>query len=214
MRIPIASDGWRFIVPLLALGGLFVWTGGMFLLPFGVLLLAAGLFCVNFFRDFDRPTPVDPALIYSPGDGMVVAVSTVPDGAYKGQPIIRIFLNVFDVHVQRSPVAGRVTKIEYRKGKFLDARDERAHVENEQNLVTLETPKGSLVVNQIAGLIARRIVCWTKEGASVGQGERYGLIRFGSQVDVIFPVAAADMTVKVGERVVGGETVIAKWKAS
>jgi phosphatidylserine decarboxylase len=213
LRIPIASDGWRFIIPLLLLGGLLIWHRGTYTWPLGVVLVAAGLFCVNFFRDFNRDTPPDPALVYSPADGTVVSVDTVPDGAYKGQPIIRIFLNVFDVHVQRSPVAGSITKVEYKKGKFLDARHENAHLENEQNLVTIATPKGGLVVNQIAGLIARRIVCWKREGDSLTQGERYGLIRFGSQVDVVFPANSADMTVKVGERVVGGKTVIARWKA-
>jgi phosphatidylserine decarboxylase len=211
LRIPIASDGWRFILPLLIVGGLLAWHRGTFTLPAGVLLILAGLFCVNFFRDFDRPTPINPELIYSPGDGQVVSIATIKEGPHTGLPIIRIFLNVFDVHVQRSPVEGRVKKIEYKKGKFLDARHESAHLENEQNLVTIETPKGVIIVNQIAGLIARRIVCWTKEGDLVRQGERYGLIRFGSQVDVIFPKSGTEMAVKVGDRVVGGETVIARW---
>lgn len=211
MRIPIAADGWRFIIPLALLGGFFVWMGGILTVPLGVLLLLATLFCVNFFRDFDRPTPIDPALIYSPGDGLVVAVDAVLDGPYQGRPIIRIFLNVFDVHVQRVPVSGRISRVEYKKGKFFDARHEKAHIENEQNLVTVETDRGPLVINQIAGLIARRIVCWRKEGDMVKQGERYGLIRFGSQVDVIFPAAGAQMVAKVGEKVVGGETVIARW---
>ena len=211
MRIPIAADGWRFIIPLAALGGFLVWLGGTLTMPLGVLAIIAALFCLNFFRDFDRATPIDPTLIYSPGDGKVVAVSTVTDGAYAGQPIIRIFLNVFDVHVQRSPVAGRVSKVEYRKGKFFDARDERAHLENEMNLVTVSTDRGPLVINQIAGLIARRIVCWVKEGDTVTQGGRYGLIRFGSQVDVVFPSSGAEILVKPDQRVVGGKTVIARW---
>lgn len=211
MRIPIAADGWRFIIPLGLLGGLFVWMGGLLTVPLGVLLLLAMLFCLNFFRDFDRPTPIDPTLIYSPGDGKVVAVDAVVDGPYRGQPIIRIFLNVFDVHVQRMPASGRVSRVEYKKGKFFDARHEKAHLENEQNLVTVDTDRGPLVVNQIAGLIARRILCWRKEGDMVKQGERYGLIRFGSQVDVIFPPSGAEITAKVGEKVVGGESVIARW---
>jgi phosphatidylserine decarboxylase len=113
--------------------------------------------------------------------------------------------------VQRSPVSGRISRIEYRKGKFLDARHERAHLENEMNLVTVETPKGPIVTNQIAGLIARRIVCWVKEGDSLQQGQRYGLIRFGSQVDVVFPKDAVEIVAKPTERVVGGKSVIARW---
>lgn len=211
MRIPIAADGWRFILPLLLLGGFFLWLGGRWAFPLGMVLIAAGLFCVNFFRDFDRATPIDPELIYSPGDGLVVSVSTVEEGAFKGRPIIRIFLNVFDVHVQRVPVSGRISKVDYRKGTFLDARHEQAHLQNEQNLVTIENERGPIVVNQIAGLIARRILCWKKVGDHVVQGDRYGMIRFGSQVDVVFPSTGTQMSVEKGDRVVGGLTVIARW---
>jgi phosphatidylserine decarboxylase len=211
LRIPIAADGWRFILPLLTLGGFFVWLGSAWSFPLGIILIAAGLFCLNFFRDFDRATPIDPALIYSPGDGLVVSVATVDEGAYQGQPVIRIFLNVFDVHVQRVPVSGRISRIEYKKGLFLDARHEHAHLQNEQNLVTIESERGPVVVNQIAGLIARRIKCWVKAGDNVTQGQRYGLIRFGSQVDVVLPKTGAEFVAKKGDRVVGGKTVIARW---
>ena len=212
MRLPIAADGWRFILPLIVLGGYLIWLGRPWSVPLGVLSVIAGLFCVYFFRDFNRSTVLDPARVYSPGDGKVLDISTVGEGAYAGRPLIRIFLSVLDGHVQRSPASGRVSRIEYKKGTFIDARHERAHLDNEQNLVTIETDRGPIVVNQIAGLIARRIVCWTKEGETLGQGERYGLIRFGSQVDVIFPKGSVDFTVKVGDRVLGGETVIARWK--
>lgn len=176
----------------------------------GSFLLAAAVFTVFFFRDFDRKTPLDESAIYSPGDGKVLGVAQVhdvQDGSYR---LVRIFLSVLDGHVQRSPVTGRVTKVDYKKGTFLDARNPNAHLENERNSITLETKHGSLIVTQIAGLIARRIVCWVKRGNKLEQGERYGLIRFGSQVDLHLPMKTKVM-VAVGDRVVGGETVIARW---
>jgi phosphatidylserine decarboxylase len=209
--VPIAGDGWRFIIGFTALGAFLLWLGRWWSTPWGVLFIGLGVFSVFFFRDFDRNTPADENAIYSPGDGKVVDVSTVADGEYAGQAIIRIFLSVFDGHVQRMPANGRVRKIEYKKGLFLDARHERAHVDNEQNTVVLDTPKGTLIVKQIAGLIARRIVCWAKEGDSFVQGQRYGLIRFGSQVDVIMP-AKVQTSVKPGDRVVSGISVLARWK--
>ncbi len=210
MRLPIAADGWRFIIGFLAAGGVLLWISAWWSLPIGAILVGLGIFSLFFFRDFDENTPLDDNAIYSPAHGKVVDVSTVPDGEYAGQRIIRIFLSVFDVHVQRSPSNGRVRKIEYKEGLFLDARHPQAHVDNEQNTVTLETSRGVLIVKQIAGLIARRIVWWIKENDVVGQGQRYGLIRFGSQVDVIMPNSAQPL-VKVGDRVVGGETVLARW---
>jgi phosphatidylserine decarboxylase len=212
LRIPIAADGWRFIIGFALAGGILVWIGRWWSFPWGVLSLVLAVFCLWFFRDFDVNTRIDDALVYSPGNGRVVSIATVDEGPYAGRPIIRIFLSVFDIHVQRVPVSGKVSRIEYRKGLFLDARHERAHLDNEQNLVTIESSHGPVVVNQIAGLIARRIVCWTKEGAGVTQGERYGLIRFGSQVDVIFPKDSVVFNVKPGDKVAGGASVIARWK--
>jgi phosphatidylserine decarboxylase len=174
-----------------------------------VLLLAA--FCTSFFRDFDRATPLDDALIYSPADGLVVDVSTVTDGPQASWKIIRIFLSVFDGHVQRSPVTGQVQAVIYTKGKFLDARHISAHLENEQNNVIITSKKGTVHVKQIAGLIARRIVCWVKPQDVLKQGERFGLIRFGSQVDLLMP-ASVDVVATVGQRVLGGLTVVAEWK--
>lgn len=176
----------------------------------GAALLLLGIFSLFFFRDFDRNTPADDNVLYSPGDGKILEVATLTEGEYAGQRIIRIFLSVFDGHVQRMPATGQVRKIVHKPGLFLDARDPMAHVDNEQTTVTLDTARGTLVVKQIAGLIARRIVWWIREGQSLKQGERYGLIRFGSQVDVIMP-SSTQPTVKVGDRVVGGETVIARW---
>ncbi|MBV9079605.1 MAG: phosphatidylserine decarboxylase [Elusimicrobia bacterium] len=211
MRIPIAADGWRFIIGFAVLGAFLLWLGRWWSMPWGVVAILLTCFCAYFFRDFDRATPLNDALIYAPGDGRVLDVSKVDAGPYAGRPIVRIFLSVFDVHVQRTPVGGKVSRVEYKKGTFLDARHERAHLDNEQNLVTIDSPRGPIVVNQIAGLIARRILCWVKHGDAVQQGQRYGLIRFGSQVDVIFPTTGVSIEVKPGERVVSGVTVLAKW---
>lgn len=209
--MPIASDGWRFIVPLALVAAVLLYIGTPVLWGLGLLAALAAVFCLYFFRDFDRKTPIDDNLIFSPGDGRILDASqteTTADGSWR---VIRIFLSVLDGHVQRSPVKGSVSKVDYKKGLFWDARDPRAHVENEQNAVTIVSPQGTIIVKQIAGLIARRIVCWVKPGAKLNQGERYGLIRFGSQVDVFVPTSV-EVMVRVGERVVGGETVLAKWK--
>jgi phosphatidylserine decarboxylase len=210
--IPLASDGWRFIIPLTLLTALFFAIGTVATVAFSGLLFLLTLFCVAFFRDFDRATVLDDNLIYSPGDGKVMGIDVIPEGEYKGWKNIRIFLSVFDGHIQRVPVAGEVTKIAYKKGLFLDARDPKAHFENEQNAVTIKNPKGTLVVTQIAGLIARRIVWWISEGSVLKQGERYGLIRFGSQVDVLVP-SSVNIRVSPGQRVLGGESILATWGA-
>jgi len=208
--VPVASDGWRFILPLMIVALACFLSPYEFLLGLGVLCAAASLFCIFFFRDFNRKTPIDEGVIYSPGDGKIleVADTTLPDGS-EGK-IIRVFLSVLDGHVQRSPVQGLIEKVEYKKGRFYDARDPRAHLENEQNGVTIATPKGKLIVNQIAGLLARRIVCWIKAGDQVGQGQRYGLIRFGSQVDVLVP-KETEICVVANQRVKGGESIIGRW---
>lgn len=211
MKIPIAADAWRFVIPLILLAGFLFWLDSWLTYPWAVVCVLGAFFCLYFFRDFERITPKNDSLIYSPADGKVMEVGVVKDGPLAGQNLIRIFLSVLDVHVQRSPVDGRVTKIVYKKGLFLDARDPNAHLQNEQSEMTIRCDKGSIVVTQIAGLIARRILCWVKEGDSLSQGVRYGLIRFGSQVDVVMP-ANTSPKVKVGERVVGGETILAEWK--
>jgi phosphatidylserine decarboxylase len=209
LRLPIASDGWRFIIPLWTGAVVLLWLGGGWAVA-GVLVAGLALFCTSFFRDFDQDTPTDESLIISPADGKVVDVSVLESGERAGWHIIRIFLSVFDVHVQRSPVRAHVKEVVYKPGLFLDARHERAHLDNEQSAMTLSSPQGTLVVIQIAGLIARRIVSWVKPGIELNAGQRYGLIRFGSQVDVIMP-PQTKIKISVGERVVGGKTVIAKW---
>lgn len=208
--VPVANDAWRFVIPLGAVGGFLITRPEWLLFSSGVLLLLAALFSLFFFRDFDRDTIADDNLIYSPGDGKVMDVAQVYDADHGSYRLVRIFLSVMDGHVQRSPVDGQIKTIEHRKGTFLDARDPRAHLENERNSLTIETKRGTVTVTQIAGLIARRIVCWVKPGNSLKQGERFGLIRFGSQVDVELPMSAKILVVG-GDRVVSGRTVIAKW---
>ena len=205
MRIPIASDGYRFIIPLviitvaLALSPL-IWLAG----ASGLLLL----FVLNFFRDPERTIPNDERVVVSPGDGKVVEIVEEKD-ALLDEPYrrISIFLNVFNVHVQRTPVAGRIEQIKYNKGKFLNAASHKASLDNEQNSMIIHTGKEKVLVKQIAGLIARRIVCWAKEGDNYNLGQRFGLIRFGSRVDLFLPLNA-EIKVSLGDHVSGGSSII------
>ncbi len=205
MRIPIASDGYRFIIPLviltvaLALSPL-IWLAGVS----GLLLL----FVLNFFRDPDRAIPNEERVIVSPGDGKVVEIVEEKD-ALLDEPYRRvsIFLNVFNVHVQRTPVAGRIEQIKYNKGKFLNAASHKASLDNEQNSMIIHTGQEKVLVKQIAGLIARRIVCWAKEGDNCNLGQRFGLIRFGSRVDLFLPLNA-EIKVSLGDHVAGGSSII------
>lgn len=202
--------GLPFIAGALAAGlvGWFIWSA---LLWLGV---AAALFCAFFFRDPDRAVPIREGLILAPADGRVVSVAMVPpppELALGTEPRVRIatFLSVIDVHVNRTPVAGTVKAIAYHPGKFLNAAEDKASEENERNAIALEMADGrSLAVVQIAGLIARRIVCEVAERQTLEAGQRIGLIRFGSRVDLYLPEGAAPL-VAVGQRMVGGETVMA-----
>jgi len=171
--------------------------------------LLAALFVMWFFRDPNRAIPAEPGALVSPADGTVTDVSVYPA---KGEPQrrISIFLNVFDVHVNRSPIEGVIRNAEYRKGKFLNAMGPASAEENEQNTVTVEGEGHSVVFKQIAGLIARRIVFTKKIGERVERGERVGLIKFGSRTDVIFS-ADAQVVVKVGDKVKGGSSVVARF---
>jgi phosphatidylserine decarboxylase len=174
---------------------------------FGAPLFILALFCLYFFRDPDRVVPQGPVAV-SPADGKVVVVRP-EDGGTR----ISIFLNVFDVHVNRTPITGKITKVEYQKGKFLVASKEEASTENEMNTVTVEGDGSRVVFKQIAGLIARRIVFWKKPGETVQRGERVGLIKFGSRVDIWFG-PEWEIAVRVGERVSAASSVLAKKKGS
>ena len=200
----IVSTGLYYAAFLVG-GGLLL---GFFTRPWAALPFAMlAVFCLWFFRDPERTAPNGPGLAVSPADGKVVLIRPEPDGRTR----MAIFLNVFDVHVNRSPIAGQVKSVKYKAGKFLVASEVAASVENEQNTLVVEGEGGSLEFSQIAGLIARRIVCDKKPGDAVQRGERIGLIKFGSRVDLLFGPEWT-LAVKVGERVTAGETVIAKKK--
>jgi phosphatidylserine decarboxylase len=202
----MVKEGYYFGVPLLLLAVvayLAQWT------ILAVVLVCFALFVFSFFRDPERVIPSDPGAIVSPGDGRVVVVTDEENAGRPGKRI-SIFLAVWNVHVNRAPAAGVITRMEYRAGKFFAAMRERASVENEQNIFTLSTDAGEMVFKQIAGLIARRVVSWKSEGERVARGERIGLVRFGSRVDVWLP-KDAEILVRLGENVKGGSSVLARW---
>ena len=180
----------------LALG--FYWLGSAALVLSG--------FTAFFFRDPDRVVPEDSNLVVCPGDGRVTEVRDL--GAGQGT-LVSVFLSLFDVHINRSPAAGRIERVDYRPGKFLPANGSRAAVENERNDIHLSTAMGPIRFAQIAGVVARRIVLWKQAGDRVELGERIGLIQFGSRVEIILP-PGVDPEVEVGERVKGGSTVLAR----
>ena len=209
--VPINREGWPFIAGfagvtlILALfSSTLFWIG---------LILTA--WCTYFFRDPERVTPVDDRLVISPADGIVSSVGpAIPPrelelGAEE-MTRISVFMNVFSVHVNRAPVRGRIARIEYRAGKFLNAEMDKASVENERNGVVIESPHGAVGVVQVAGLVARRIVCWVDQGSDLSVGDRFGIIRFGSRLDVYLPTEAIPR-VAVGQTAIAGETIIAEF---
>lgn len=210
MRIPLAREGYPFIAAA-ALPVAFAGFFGLWWLF--VLFFLLAFFVVWFFRDPERAVPKDPRSIVSPADGRVIKAEKVrEDRLLNGEALkISIFMNVFNVHVNRMPYPGKIVKILYNPGKFISANLDKASLENEQNalLVTAEDGK-RFVVTQIAGLIARRIVCRVKEGDSIEKGSRIGLIRFGSRLDVYLP-PGVELNVRVGEKVKAGSSVLGYW---
>jgi phosphatidylserine decarboxylase len=202
----MVRDGYIYGFCLLAVAGLLAWATGGWAWCIAPVLLAA--FFLWFFRDPPRTVPSGPGLIVSPGDGLVtetVAINT-PQGPRQR---ISIFLSVFDVHVNRSPIGGVLSSVRYQKGQYLNAMNPASADRNEQNIVTVRGPDGiEITFKQIAGLLARRIVFNLAEGDTVERGQRVGLIKFGSRVDVVLP-AEAVLKVKVGQRVKGGASVLA-----
>lgn len=203
----IDRAGWPFILPALALAGvLALWLGAVWAIP--ALLLAA--FFAFFFRDPNRDVPADPRLVVSPADGRVMIVGTPTGG---GAPAghwqqISIFLSPMDVHINRAPIAGKVTKVEYHPGKFLPAYRVDAGEFNEWTEVWFDQDGVVVVCRQIVGILARRIVTRLVAGQSVSLGERFGIMKFGSRIDLFLPLTAT-IAVKVGDRVVGGQTTLA-----
>jgi phosphatidylserine decarboxylase len=200
----MVRDGYIYALALVAAAVLIGWLAGPFWAIIPCLLAA---FFLWFFRDPERTIPQEPGAVVSAADGLVTDISTVGTGSEK-QLRISIFLSVIDVHVNRSPIAGVVRDIRYQRGKFLDARNKACADENEQNIVTVEGEGQRVVFKQIAGLLARRIVFRPKVGERLERGQRVGLIKFGSRTDVLLDPSARP-NVKVGDRVKGGETVLA-----
>jgi phosphatidylserine decarboxylase len=200
----MVRDGYFYGVGSLLAAGVIAWLAAW---PYSVPVLLVGAFCLWFFRDPERQIPHLPGAIVSPGDGKVTDVSVVSSGGTE-LARISIFLSVFNVHVNRSPIAGVIRDVRYQRGKFVNAMAANSAEENEQNIVTVEGDGRTVIFKQIAGLIARRIVFNFKVGDQLARGQRVGLIKFGSRVDVLFD-RDATVQVKPGDRVQGGATVLA-----
>ena len=212
--VPIAREGWPFI----AIFGFFSLILYFVYAPLGWIGLVLTLWCVYFFRNPDRVTPEREGLIISPADGIVQMIAEVspPEELDMGsEPVVRVsvFMNVFDCHVNRIPCDGRIGKLVYVPGQFLNASFDKASEENERQMVRIDLDSGAFVgAVQIAGLVARRIVCYLEEEQLVLAGERFGLIRFGSRVDIYLPHGAVSHAV-IGQKCVSGETVLADLKS-
>ena len=212
--VPITPEGYPFIGVFALVSLILFWLWS----PLGWLGTLATIWCAYFFRDPPRVTPVREGLVVAPADGRVSQVtSALPptdlDLGNNPLPRISIFMSVFDCHVNRSPVAGKIEKIVYHSGKFLNADLDKASVDNERNCLVITTAGARIAVVQIAGLVARRIVCFVRSGQSVGAGERFGMIRFGSRLDVYLPEGTLPL-VAVGQTSIAGETVLADLRAA
>lgn len=212
--VPITPEGYPFIGAFAFASFIFFWLWT----PLGWIGVVLTLWCTYFFRDPPRVTPVRDGVVVSPADGRVSMVTTAAPPHELGMgdtalPRISIFMSVFDCHVNRSPIAGKIDRILYQPGKFLNADLDKASLDNERNSLIISAGGARIAVVQIAGLVARRIVCYVKEGQTVTAGERFGMIRFGSRLDVYFPPGTAPM-VAVGQTAIAGETVLADLRAT
>jgi phosphatidylserine decarboxylase len=212
--VPIHREGHKFILAFFIASVIlgFLW---MPLFWVGMLLTA---WCIYFFRDPERMVPQEEDWAISPADGRVSLISVTPppaELALSGEPMLKIsiFMNVFNCHVNRAPMSGRVESIVYREGKFVSADLDKASEENERNGLVIDTVHGRIGVVQVAGLVARRIVCWTAPYSSLVAGERFGLIRFGSRLDVYLPEGFTPR-VTVGQTAIAGETVLAEYEGA
>jgi phosphatidylserine decarboxylase len=199
----MVKDAFYFLIPLISLSLVclyFRW------IPASLAFLLLTGFVAYFFRDPERIIPADPEAIVSPADGKVIRVDPL-----EGSTRVSIFLSVFDVHVNRAPVAGRILEQTYRPGRFHLAFDDRASAENEQMIFKVGDAERTITFALIAGLVARRIVPWKKEGDRVSKGDRIALIRFGSRADVMIP-SGCEICVAEGDRVAGGSSILARWQ--
>jgi phosphatidylserine decarboxylase len=180
----------------------------------GWLFLALAGFMAYFFRDPERQIPQTPGALLAPADGKIVAVQPQEGGVTPpAGTVVSVFLSPFDVHINRAPLAGTVAQVHYSAGKFLPAFRDQASMVNEQNVVTFQAGEMQVVVKQIAGVLARRIVCWVKSGDRVAAGERFGLIRFGSRVDIVIPPEFV-LHARLGQRIRGGQSILASLSSS
>src|ERR1044071_4726663 len=211
----MVKDGYLWVlVPLLAglaagLLYLFVWPG-LTLLALAFVLLFLAAFMAYFFRDPRRTVPAEAGLVVSPADGKVTRIEKLSGEGADSPTVVSTFLSPFDVHVNRAPIAGEVIDVTYTKGRFIAATSDNASLVNEQNALTIKGERMTVVCKQIAGVLARRIVCWKRPGDSLELGERFGLIKFGSRTDLVLP-DGVEVLVKVGERVSGGVTIIGRF---
>ncbi len=206
----MVKEGFPFVIaPIvlaLIIAFLLIFTGFSFsvILPVFILLIGLALFMAYFFRDPQRTIPTEADIIVSAADGKVTHVEDLENGKF-----VSVFLSPVDVHINRAPIAGRVVKVELLQGKKAPATSNEASQTNERNAMTIEGEKMTVICTQIVGILARRIVCWRKAGDRVELGEKYGLIKFGSRTDLLMP-KNVEIYVKVGDRVIGGETIIGK----
>jgi phosphatidylserine decarboxylase len=203
----IAREGWMVLAAAIAAALIATWLIGWWSIPFWIW----AVFALQFFRDPERIPPADADAVIAPADGRIVVVEKVRDEYLQRDALkISVFMNVFNVHSNKSPVDGTIKDVWYTPGSFVNADLDKASTENERNALWIETPRGDVTCVQIAGLIARRILCYVRAGDSLGRGQRYGFIRFGSRVDVYLPVSARP-EVSIGQKVTGGRTVLARW---
>lgn len=206
---PIHPEGYPFVGGFALVSLLLFWLAA----PLGWLGVVATVWCAYFFRDPRRTTPVREGLVVSPADGRISQVALVPPPAelelgVAPRPRISIFMSAFNVHVNRAAVSGQIERIAYRPGKFINAELDKASEDNERNGIVIRSSAGRIGLVQIAGLVARRIVCFVREGQTVNAGERVGLIRFGSRVDVYLPEGTRPLVAE-GQTAIAGETVLA-----
>jgi phosphatidylserine decarboxylase len=211
---PIHPEGYPFIGGFAAISLLFFWLWP----PLGWIGTILTIWCALFFRDPVRVTPVREGIVVAPADGRISMITHALPPAELGLgdkplPRVSIFMSVFNCHVNRSPVSGRIDRIAYRPGAFINAELDKASEDNERNSLVISSPNGKIGVIQIAGLVARRIVSFVREGQTIGAGERFGLIRFGSRLDVFFPEGTQPLVCE-GQTAVAGETILADFHSS
>lgn len=210
----MVKDGYPWVlVPLaagLAAGLLYLFWPVLPLLALGAVLLFLAAFMAYFFRDPRRAVPTESGLVVAPADGKVTRIEKLAADGAESPTVVSIFLSPFDVHVNRAPIAGAVVDVTYTRGRFIAATSDSASLVNEQNALTIKGERMTVVCKQIAGVLARRIVCWKRPGDSLELGERFGLIKFGSRTDLVLP-HGVEVLVKVGERVSGGVTIIGRY---